>query len=76
MARNRKSTEAKLAVINKVRVHGDTTRLANKFGHSVTYTSNVLNGHLKSNVLVDKIYKALSHRPSFKAAIQDGSLKA
>lgn len=74
MARKRKSTEAKLAIINAVKERGDVTRLSNKFGHSVTYVSNVINGHLQSNKLVDKIYKALSHRPSFKEAIQDGSL--
>lgn len=73
---NRKSTEAKLAVINQVKQYGDVTRLSKKFGHSVTYVSNVLNGHLKSNVLVDKVYKALSHRPSFREVIQGGSLKA
>jgi hypothetical protein len=73
---NRKSTEEKLAVINAVKQQGDTTRLASKFGHSATYVSSVLNGHLKSNVLVDKVYKALSHRPAFKEAIQGGSLKA
>lgn len=76
MARNRKSTEEKLAVINQVKVHGDTTRLAKKFGHSQAYVSSVLTGSQKSNVLVDKIYKALNHRPSFKEAIQGGSLKA
>ena len=76
MARNRKSTEEKLAIINSVKKHGDTTRLANKFGHSQSYTSSVLTGAQKSSILVDKIYKALSHRPSFKEAIQGGSLKA
>lgn len=70
----RKSTEAKLAIINAVKEHGDVTKLSNKFGHSITYVSNVINGHLQSKVLVDKIYKALSHRPSFKEAIQGGSL--
>jgi hypothetical protein len=76
MANNRKTTEEKLAVINQVKVHGDTTRLAKKFGHSQSYVSGVLTGSQKSNTLVDKVYKALSHRPSFKEAIQGGSLKA
>lgn len=73
---NRKNTEEKLAVINSVKKQGDTTRLAFKFGHSMNYVSNVLNGHVKSNTLVDKVYKALSHRPAFKEVIQGGSLKA
>jgi hypothetical protein len=76
MAKNRKSTEEKLAVINQVKVHGDTTRLAKKFGHSQSYVSGVLTGSQQSNVLVDKIYKALNHRPAFKEAIQGGSLNA
>jgi hypothetical protein len=73
---NRKTTEEKLAVINSVKKQGDTTRLASKFGHSMNYVSNVLNGHVKSNTLVDKVYKALSHRPAFKEVIQGGSLNA
>jgi transposase-like protein len=76
MAAKRKSTEEKLAIINQVRQRGDVNRLSKKFGHSATYVSNVINGHMKSNVLVDKVYKALSHRPAFREAIQGGSLKA
>lgn len=72
----RKSTEAKLAVIKAAKERGDVTRLSNKFGLSVAYVSSVINGRLQSDTLVDKIYKALSHRPSFKEAIQGGSLKA
>ena len=76
MAAKRKSTEEKLAIIKQVKQHGDITRLSKKFGHSATYVSNVINGHMKSDTLVDKVYKALSHRPAFKEAIQGGSLKA
>jgi hypothetical protein len=53
---NKISMIAKVASINSRRRNGDVTKVANRTGFSMSYVSDVLNGHYTNERIINNAY--------------------